>query len=241
MSIAGKRAGLDGSRSNLFYEAIRIVKEMRDKTNGKYPRFIVWENVPGAFSSNGGEDFKAVLKASVPSKKIKLIFLDMRNGRMPEKSWQTITQSHGGFSMLNTGESPSEEKRIYLVADFGGGCAGKILFESEGLSGYSKKGSFPWQRAAKDTQNSIGATGATCLNDHGGNRIDITENVTATLRAEAHHPPCVMESAGFCTEHSAKARSIGFEKEVSPTLRVGAVPAAVYENHGQDTRFKGAA
>ena len=63
MSIAGKRAGLDGSRSNLFYEAIRIVKEMRDKTNGKYPRFIVWENVPGAFSSNGGEDFKAVLES----------------------------------------------------------------------------------------------------------------------------------------------------------------------------------
>ena len=63
--------------------------------------------------------------------------------------------------------------------------------------------------------------------------------MTATLRAEAHHPPCVMESAGFCTEHSAKARSIGFEKEVSPTLRAGTVPAAVYENHGQDTRFKG--
>ena len=63
MSIAGKRAGLGGSRSNLFYEAIRIVKEMREKTNGKYPRFIVWENVPGAFSSNGGEDFKAVLES----------------------------------------------------------------------------------------------------------------------------------------------------------------------------------
>lgn len=60
MSVAGKRNGLDGSRSSLFYEAIRIVKEMRCKTDGKYPRFIVWENVPGAFSSNKGEDFKAV-------------------------------------------------------------------------------------------------------------------------------------------------------------------------------------
>ena len=134
---------------------------------------------------------------------------------------------------------PQRRKRIYLVADFGGRCAGKILFEPEGVPGYLKKGVFPWQRAAKDTQNSIGATGATCLNDQGGNRMDVTENVTATLRAEAHHPPCVMESAGFCTEHSAKARSIGFEKEVSPTLRAGTVPAAVYENHGQDTRFKG--
>lgn len=58
MSIAGKRDGLSGSRSSLFYEAIRIIKEMRCKTNGKYPRFIVWENVPGAFSSNKGDDFK---------------------------------------------------------------------------------------------------------------------------------------------------------------------------------------
>ena len=63
MSVAGKRAGLDGSRSNLFYEAIRIVKEMRCATNGKYPRFIVWENVPGAFSSNKGEDFRCVLES----------------------------------------------------------------------------------------------------------------------------------------------------------------------------------
>jgi DNA (cytosine-5)-methyltransferase 1 len=59
----GKREGLDGSRSNLFYEAVRIVKEMRCATNGKYPRYIVWENVPGAFSSNKGDDFKAVLEA----------------------------------------------------------------------------------------------------------------------------------------------------------------------------------
>ena len=61
MSIAGKRSGLDGSRSSLFYEAVRIIKEMRCATNGKYPRFIVWENVPGAFSSNKGEDFRCVL------------------------------------------------------------------------------------------------------------------------------------------------------------------------------------
>lgn len=63
MSVAGKRAGLDGEQSVLFYEAIRVIKEMRCKTNGQYPRFIVWENVPGAFSSNKGEDFKAVLES----------------------------------------------------------------------------------------------------------------------------------------------------------------------------------
>ena len=65
MSVAGKRNGLDGSRSSLFYEAIRIIKEMRSATNGKHPRYIVWENVLGAFSSNGGQDFKAVLEAVI--------------------------------------------------------------------------------------------------------------------------------------------------------------------------------
>ena len=65
MSIAGRRAGLDGKQSVLFYQAIRIIQEMRDATHGKYPRYIVWENVPGAFSSNHGEDFKAVLEAVI--------------------------------------------------------------------------------------------------------------------------------------------------------------------------------
>lgn len=71
--------------------------------------------------------------------------------------------------------------------------------------------------------------------------MDVTEEVTCTLRAEAHHPPCVLESAGFCTEHSAQSRGIGFEEEVSPTLRAGTVPAAVavFENHSQDTRYTG--
>lgn len=77
------------------------------------------------------------------------------------------------------------------------------------------------------------------LNDQGGNRMDVTEEVTSTLRAEAHHPPCVMESAGFCTEHSAKSRTIGYEEECSPTLRAGVVPAAVaLENHPTDSRVK---
>lgn len=65
MSVAGRRDGLDGSRSSLFYEAVRIIKEMRCATNGRYPRYTVWENVPGAFSSNRGEDFKAVLEAVI--------------------------------------------------------------------------------------------------------------------------------------------------------------------------------
>lgn len=77
------------------------------------------------------------------------------------------------------------------------------------------------------------------MNDQGGIRMDVTEEVTCTLRAEAHHPPCVLESAGFCTEHSAQSRGIGFEEELSPTLRAGTVPAAVaLENHPADSRVK---
>lgn len=69
--------------------------------------------------------------------------------------------------------------------------------------------------------------------------MDVTNDVTCTLRAEAHHPPCVMDAAGFCTEHSAKSRTIGYEEEKAPTLRAGIVPATVYENHSQDTRYVG--
>lgn len=239
MSIAGKRAGLDGSRSNLFYEAIRIVKEMRCKTNGKYPRFIVWENVPGAFSSNKGEDFRAVLESvcSVKDNKADI----PRYEKWPNAgkimaddysvAWRVFDAQYWGV--------PQRRKRIYLVADFASQCAGKILFESEGVSGYPPKGDCPWQRTAEDTQDGTGKTGTVCLNDQGGNRMDVTEDITSTLRAESHHPPCIADAAGFCTEHSANSRSIGYEPEVSPTLRAGTVPAAVYENHGQDTRFKG--
>ena len=238
MSIAGKRSGLDGSRSSLFYEAVRIIKEMRCATDGRYPRFAVWENVPGAFSSNKGEDFRAVLESlcrikdetvSVPrSEKWTNAGEILADGF--SLAWRVLDAQYWGV--------PQRRKRIYLVADFDSECAGKILFESEGLSGYSAEGFKAWQRTAAATESGSGTTGAVCLDDQGGNRMDVTEEVTCTLRAEAHHPPCVMESAaGFCTEHSAKARGIGYEDETSPTLRAGTVPAAVYENHSQDTRY----
>ena len=80
------------------------------------------------------------------------------------------------------------------------------------------------------------------MNDQGGSRINISEDVVATLRAQEHgHPPCIMEAAGFCTEHSASSRGIGYAEEVAPTLRAGVVPAAMalYENHPQDARCTG--
>ena len=245
MSIAGKRNGLGGSRSSLFYEAVRIIKEMRCATDGKYPRFCVWENVPGAFSSNKGEDFRCVLESlcrikdesvSVPQcEKWTVAGEILADGF--SLSWRVLDAQYWGV--------PQRRKRIYLVADFDGECAGKVLFESESLSRYSAESFRAWQRAAAAAESGSGATGTVCLNDQGGNRMDVTEEVTCTLRAEAHHPPCVMESAagascaGFCTEHSAKARSIGYEDETSPTLRAGTVPATVYENHSQDTRYTG--
>lgn len=269
MSVAGRRDGLDGSRSSLFYEAVRIIKEMRCATGGRYPRWICWENVPGAFSSNKGEDFKAVLEAvigivepnaQVPMpEKARWPYADLYMGDGWSVAYRTLDAQYWGV--------PQRRRRIYLVADLAGGSAGKILFESEGLSGYSAEGFRSWQRAAGSftpcpeatgydgyngslTEEVSSTLGVNCgvstgrngivLNDQGGNRMELSEDVAATLRAENHgHPPCVMESAGFCTEHSAKSRTIGYEEECSPTLRAGVVPAAVaLENYPTDSRVK---
>lgn len=243
MSVAGKRAGLDGSRSNLFYEAVRIIKEMRKATGGRYPRWACWENVPGAFSSSGGEDFRCVLESlcgicdetvSIP-KPEKWANAGEIVGNGYSVAWRVFDAQYWG--------TPQRRKRIYLVADLTGGRAGKVLFESEGLSGYSAEGFRAWQRAAENPETCAGTAGGAddrlVLCDQGGNRMDVLKDKVATIRAEAHHPPIVMESAGFCTEHSAKSRSIGYEEETSPTLRTGVVPAAVaLENHPADSRIR---
>ena len=240
MSVAGRRAGLEGQQSVLFYQAIRIIKEMRCATNGRYPRYCVWENVPGAFSSNSGEDFKAVLEAvinvaepeaQVPMpEKNRWPYADCYMGDGWSVAYRVLDAQYWGV--------PQRRKRVYLVADFAGRSAFDILFKSEGLSGYSAEGFRAWQRTAGSAADCAGTSGI-CLNDQGGQRMDVTDDVSATLRAEAHHPPCVLESAGFCTEHSSKSRSIGYEEETSPTLRAGVVPAAVaLENHPTDCRVK---
>ena len=135
MSVAGKRSGLDGSRSSLFYEAVRIIKEMRSATNGKYPRYIVWENVPGAFSSNKGQDFKAVLDSLIG------IVEKDTEVPMPDKGEWAYADCYMGdgwslayrvFDAQFWGV-PQRRRRIYLVADFGGGSAFDILFKSEGI------------------------------------------------------------------------------------------------------------
>lgn len=198
MSIAGKRAGLNGSRSNLFYEAIRIIKEMREETHGEKPRYIVWENVPGAFSSNKGEDFFSVLKEICQIKGHKID--EARPSRWQNAglimagdfslAWRVFDAQHWGV--------PQRRRRIYLVADFNGESAGKILFESEGMPWHLEKSKCPWKRTTGDsktcTRNGVKNL---CLNDQGGQRMDVHEDRCGTITASVgNHPPLVFENHG---------------------------------------------
>lgn len=139
LSIAGRRGGLEQERSGLFYEAIRIIKEMREATNGRYPRYIVWENVYGAFSSNNGEDFRCVLGAvaGVKGRDIPIPRCDqwLTAGEIMADdfsiAWRGLDAQYWGV--------PQRRKRIFLVADFNGGGAAKILFKSEVYSGDYQK------------------------------------------------------------------------------------------------------
>ena len=202
LSVAGKREGLDGDRSSLFYEAIRIVKEMREATNGKYPRYIVWENVPGAFSSNKGEDFKAVLteickvkdeQVSI-SKPAKWENAGRIMGDGYSVAWRLLDAQYWGV--------PQRRQRIYLVADFDGGSAGKILFESEGLSGYSAQGFKSWQNAANGITEGIGETGETdslMFENHsqdtrGRGSLGVAQTVACTYGTGGNNQPFVVQT-----------------------------------------------
>lgn len=239
LSLAGNRSGLDGEKSSLFFEAVRVIKEMRSETNGQYQRWIVWENVPGAFSSNKGRDFKAVLDEVCSIKDETAFVPEPANGKWTAAgeimaddysiAWRVLDAQYHGV--------PQRRKRIFLIADLDGGSAGKILFESKSVPWHIPPGFCEGQEAAGDIGEGAQPASKMCLNDQGGSRIDITDDITATLRAKANHPPCVMRSAGFCTEHSSKSRGIGYKEERSPTLRAGIVPAAMFENHSQDTRY----
>lgn len=202
LSVAGKREGLDGNRSSLFYEAIRIVKEMREATNGKYPRYIVWENVPGAFSSNKGEDFKAVLTEICKVK-------DEQVSISKPAKWENAGRIMGdGFSIAwrlldaQYWGVPQRRQRIYLVADFDGGSAGKILFESEGLSGYSAQGFKSWQNAANGITEGIGETGETdslMFENHSQDTryrgpLEVAQTVSSTYGTGGNNQPFVVQT-----------------------------------------------
>lgn len=166
LSVAGKRAGMKHSangddettRSGLFMEAVRIIKEMRRATNGEYPKFAIWENVPGAFSSNKGEDFRTVLEElikicepeapPVPSPgKAGWPYADCIVGDGFSLAWRVFNAQHWGTAQ--------RRRRVYAVLDLTGERAEKVLFEREGLRGYFEKGRSPWQGDAGDPAESI--------------------------------------------------------------------------------------
>lgn len=157
LSMAGKRLGFDDNRSVLFLDAVRIIKEMRSSTNGLYPTFAVWENVQGAFSSNGGEDFRAVLeelaRVEQPDTSIPR---PPKGGRWSKAgaiagngwslAWRQLDAQYWGV--------PQRRKRIALVADFGGQRAAEILFEHTSLSGNPDESIKAWEGAPRHSQAS---------------------------------------------------------------------------------------
>ena len=173
LSVAGKQKGIhNGERSNLFFEAIRIIKEMRnaDKANGRTgvyirPRFAVWENVPGAFSSNKGEDFRAVLEAfaSVCENDISIPRPKKWNtgggmaGRGWSVAWRVYDAQYWGV--------PQRRKRIYLIADFASERAAEILFELESVCGNPAEGGETGERTSADAERGAGGSDSVrCLN-----------------------------------------------------------------------------
>ena len=249
LSVAGQRRGLAGERSGLFMEQVRIVKEMRNADENRglpdhlvRPRYLVWENVPGAFSSAQGEDFRAVVEEIVRIKDSAGHVPRPDTGRWEPAgaailgdqfslAWRVLDAQYWGVAQ--------RRRRIFLVADFGGRTAPKILFEQDRLFGDSSESRSAGQGIAGTASQGIDHTGGTCLtpwdvqsrrifsedtvwpalyggeggghgyiqkkeqenaeqvlclNDQGGERMDITEGFTATLRAGmSGHPPLVAE------------------------------------------------
>ena len=223
LSVAGKRAGIkDGTRSGLFLEAIRIIKEMRESTGGVYPTFALWENVPGAFSSNNGEDFRTVLQEFVKIKEPSAVmppvpaggwaYADSYMGDGWSLAYRTLDAQYWGV--------PQRRRRIYLAADFRGKCAGEILFKRQGLRGYFAESRTPREGIAADTERGVGADDREVYNESGRG---YWMHGFGCLRAEGENRPsrpsmCVVQSAGFKAGQGAQARSIGWEKEKTPTL-----------------------
>ena len=219
LSVAGKRAGLAGERSGLFMEQLRVIKEMRkaDADRGRSgkeirPRFMVWENVPGAFSSNKGVDFGAVLQETIR------VVCEAPAVPMPNKGWPLagcLFGESGEWSLAwrvfdaQFWGVPQRRRRIALVADFGGLTAPEILFEREGVSGYYPQGRTPWEAATRPSEKGFGKTGSGSQNGVSyciqGNCIDRadtagcngkgwTENVSYTLNTVDR--PAVYDARG---------------------------------------------
>lgn len=244
LSIAnGKRAGLSGERSGLFMEAVRIIKEMRKATNGEYPKYAIWENVPGAFSSNKGEDFRTVLEelariketdVSIPAPdKNRWAKSGLITGDDWSLAWRTMDAQYWGV--------PQRRLRISLVLDLTGGCAGKILFEPESLRGHFAPGVTPGQATAGTVENGAGtADRAFTLKirsgcEGGGKGALVQTENSATLSTLQDQTLFVAELPTFCIQgntidraDTAGANGTGVKENISYTLNTIDRPAVCY-------------
>lgn len=214
LSIAGRREGLEGERSGLFKHAIRIIREMRAATNNRYPRFAVWENVPGAFSSNKGADFRTVLKEITTSeipipRSNKWATAGMVRSGECEVAWRVLDAQYWGV--------PQRRKRIFLVADFRGQCAGEILFKPESVSRYFTESKSERKGTTRNIEN-CARTAGFCPEQSAKTRsVGYAEEQSPTLRAGAT-PAIALRMRGGC-EGGGKGALIS--KEKSLTLATG--------------------
>ena len=236
LSIAGKRAGLAGERSGLFMEQVRIVKEMRerDKRNGRTgdmvrPRFLVWENVPGAFSSNGGGDFQAVLEeiihiaeptVSVPRFEGKWTKAGAIDGDGWSVAWRTHDAQYWGV--------PQRRRRISVVADFGGQSAGEILFERQGLPGDIAESGTARERLAETAE--AGASYAVRIRggcDGGGKGALVQEDKSGTLGTGNDQTIFCLQGNGIDRADTAGCNGKGWREDSCYTLNTIDRPAVV--------------
>ena len=266
LSVAGKRAGLDGERSGLYIDQVRIVKEMRERDerlNGRTgvdirPRYMVWENVPGAFSSNKGEDFRIVLEelAKVADKDAVIPMPDKGKwtscgcivGRGYSIAWRVLDAQFWGV--------PQRRRRIALIADFGGHSAPEILFVRESLSGHSCESKPKRKETSSDATRGTGADHRegsvySVENHPADSRVDIDESgkvqtLTSRMGTGGGNVPMVMH----CYSKSKRAQSdtdyeTWQESDTANTLNafdtgdVRTTEAVVIPIHDQATRFSG--
>ena len=192
LSVAGLRAGLEGKQSVLFFQAIRIIKEMREQTHGRYPRWICWENVFGVFSSGQGRDLQRVLEeiigivvpqATVPAPDgYCWPYADVYVGDGWSLAYRTLNAQWYGV--------PQRRRRCYLVADFGSERACDILFERDGVRRDFTQGFRAWKNPAGNSAAGVGTPepgteSVYCLNDQNITE-DVSENRTLTLKAHSN-------------------------------------------------------
>ncbi len=232
LSLAGQRRGLADERSGLFMEAIRIIDEMREATHDRYPRFALFENVPGALSSAGGRDFAAVLQ-SFTKAKIPMPYsgrwanAGMVRGGGVDLAWCVYDAQYFGTAQ--------RRRRLFLVCDFAGKCAGEILFVPKSLRGYFEAGGTPRQGLAAFAESRPDTAGGkiVVLNDQGGASLTVERSgLSPTLRSQTHGNLPVV-AAGFDLQQITSKTNRSTLRPVQPTLCGTGQPHVVTMATGQ--------